>query len=112
MLQLSDVVYACCKFLADQLHPSNCLGINEFADMHTCEELKSSSNVYIEEHYTAVSQEDEFCQLSCQRLALLLTSEDIHVPSEAEVFKSMMRWIRFDLENRKQYLPFLLSKVS
>ena len=47
MFQLQDVVNACCKFLADQLHPSNCLGINEFADIHTCDELKSSSNNFI-----------------------------------------------------------------
>ncbi|XP_063718556.1 kelch-like protein 20 [Symsagittifera roscoffensis] len=112
MFQLQDVVNACCKFLADQLHPSNCLGINEFADIHTCDELKSSSNNFIEENYTAVSQEEEFCHLSYQRLECLLSSENIQVCSEVEVYNSLMRWVKYDLENRKGLLPLLLNKVK
>ncbi|XP_075261820.1 uncharacterized protein LOC142353456 isoform X2 [Convolutriloba macropyga] len=112
MFQLTDVVNACCKFLADQLHPSNCLGINEFADIHTCDELKSSSNNFIEEHYTAVSQEEEFCHLSYQRLECLLASENIQVKSEVEVYNSLMRWVKYDLESRKALLPLLLNKVK
>uniref|UniRef100_A0AAY4E7W8 BTB domain-containing protein n=1 Tax=Denticeps clupeoides TaxID=299321 RepID=A0AAY4E7W8_9TELE len=36
LLQLLDVRQVCCEFLQAQLHPSNCLGIRAFADLHTC----------------------------------------------------------------------------
>ncbi|XP_042699365.2 kelch-like protein 5 isoform X2 [Chrysemys picta bellii] len=39
LLQLSQVVEACCKFLMKQLHPSNCLGIRSFADAQGCTDL-------------------------------------------------------------------------
>ena len=32
ILQLSEVIDACSKFLVDHLHPSNCLGMLQFAD--------------------------------------------------------------------------------
>ena len=39
LLQLVDVRDACCEFLFQQLHPTNCLGIKAFADLHGCVEL-------------------------------------------------------------------------
>ena len=35
-LLLTEVVVFCCEYLIKQLHPSNCLGIQAFADVHGC----------------------------------------------------------------------------
>jgi kelch-like protein 2/3 len=51
ILQLTDVRDACCEFLQAQLHPSNCLGIRAFADLHGCLELLSHADTYIEQHF-------------------------------------------------------------
>ncbi|KAH7977365.1 hypothetical protein HPB49_001091 [Dermacentor silvarum] len=51
LLQLSDVQEACCEFLQAQLHPSNCLGIRAFADLHGCLDLLSHCDSYIEQHF-------------------------------------------------------------
>lgn len=52
LLQLHDVQDACCDFLQTQLHPTNCLGIKAFADLHGCMELLSSSESYIQQHFS------------------------------------------------------------
>jgi len=52
LLQLHDVQDACCDFLQSQLHPTNCLGIKAFADLHGCMELLSSSESYIQQHFS------------------------------------------------------------
>lgn len=52
LLQLTDVRDACCDFLQAQLHPTNCLGIRAFADLHGCMELLSHADNYIEQHFT------------------------------------------------------------
>ena len=54
LLQLGDVRDACCEFLQSQLHPTNCLGIRAFADLHGCLELLSYAESYIERHFTEV----------------------------------------------------------
>lgn len=46
LLQLMDVRQACCDFLQSQLHPSNCLGIRAFADVHTCTQLVGQAHAY------------------------------------------------------------------
>lgn len=51
LLQLVEVRDACCDFLQSQLHPSNCLGIRAFADLHSCQELLHYSQTYIEQHF-------------------------------------------------------------
>ncbi len=51
LLQLVEVRDACCDFLQSQLHPSNCLGIRAFADLHACQELLHYSQSYIEQHF-------------------------------------------------------------
>lgn len=52
LLQLTDVRDACCDFLEAQLHPSNCLGIRAFADLHGCLELLGHADSYIEQHFS------------------------------------------------------------
>ena len=51
LLQLVKVRDACCEFLQGQLHPSNCLGIRAFADLHSCTELLQASQSYTEQHF-------------------------------------------------------------
>lgn len=47
LLQLTRVAEACCSFLRKQLHPSNCIGIRQFADTQGCTELYNESNEYV-----------------------------------------------------------------
>lgn len=46
LLQLMDVRQACCEFLQAQLHPTNCLGIRAFADLHACTDLLNHAHAY------------------------------------------------------------------
>lgn len=46
LLQLVEVVDACSGFLMKQLHPSNCIGIRQFADAQGCRELYRVANEY------------------------------------------------------------------
>lgn len=46
LLQLMDVRQVCCDFLQSQLHPTNCLGIRAFADLHTCTQLLNQAHTF------------------------------------------------------------------
>lgn len=54
MLQVQNVVDACCAFLERQLDPSNAIGIASFADKHSCKELKKKAEQFIEQNFTKV----------------------------------------------------------
>ena len=67
------------------------LGIRNFADAHTCTDLKLASGHYAVTHFNEVAYEEEFLQLTKAQLLELLRSEDLNVTSEEEVYNAIIR---------------------
>lgn len=111
ILQLCEVTAACSDFLSQQLHPSNCLGIANFAEVHGCVELTQTSREYILDHFMEVVRCDEYIQLSREALKQLITSDSVKVHSEEQMFESMHRWISHDLPLRQNHAYELLSCI-
>merc|ERR1712223_2286824 len=111
LMQLSDVKEACCEFLLNQLHPTNCLGIKSFADLHGCLELLAATNTYIESHFAEVLDCDEFQNLDPEQVSDLIASDTITVPSEEKVYESVISWVNHNTEQRGHYLPQLMEHV-
>ncbi|KAH8356643.1 hypothetical protein KR084_010975 [Drosophila pseudotakahashii] len=111
LLQLNAVVTACCNFLARQLHPSNCLGFAFFAEQQSCTTLLRLAQAYTCQYFMQVCQNQEFFQLNADQLGKLLSSDDLNVPSEQDVFHSLMSWVRHDSTAREQHIPELLALV-
>jgi kelch-like protein 1/4/5 len=112
LLQLDYVVEACCQFLSKQLHPSNCLGIRRYADIHCCSNLLKTANTYSNDHFMEVIKNQEFLMLSAEDVATLLQSDDLNVSSEESVYDALIKWLEYDLKNRKQEASRLLAYVK
>uniref|UniRef100_A0A7N8YM90 Kelch-like family member 3 n=1 Tax=Mastacembelus armatus TaxID=205130 RepID=A0A7N8YM90_9TELE len=111
LLQLMDVRQVCCEFLQSQLHPTNCLGIRAFADLHTCTQLLSQAHAYAEQHFTEVVQGEEFVGLSLQQVCSLISSDKLTVSTEEKVFEAMIAWIKHDKPARVEFMPKLMEHV-
>ncbi|XP_023814726.2 kelch-like protein 3 [Oryzias latipes] len=111
LLQLMDVRQVCCEFLQAQLHPSNCLGIRAFADLHTCTQLLSQADAYAEQHFSEVVQGEEFLSLSLQQVCSLISSDKLTVSTEEKVFEAMITWIKHNKLDRLQFMPTLMEHV-
>ena len=105
------IVEACAEFLRRQLHPSNCLEMENFAALHNCMKLQQSANAYILENFSSVVEYDEFLELPIERLKHYISSDFIDVRNEEIVYEAVMRWVKFDVDDRRHYLPELLDKV-
>ncbi|CAG9819221.1 unnamed protein product [Phaedon cochleariae] len=111
MLQVVHVIKACCDFLERQLDPSNAIGIANFAEQHGCAELCKKANQYIERHFSQISQEEEFLQLGTCQLVNLIKKDELNVPDEKDVYNAVLRWVRYDEENRHQKMEPILTAV-
>ncbi|KAK3607148.1 hypothetical protein CHS0354_034304 [Potamilus streckersoni] len=111
ILQITEVRDACCEFLQSQLHPSNCLGIKAFADLHACTELLRYANTYMEQHFTQVVQCDEFQALPVQQVCRLISSDRLTVTSEEQVYEAVLSWVNHDFSNRREYISELMENV-
>lgn len=111
LLQLTSVKDACCEFLKNQLHPSNCLGIRAFADTHTCVDLLESSHRFALQHFLQVSQTEEFMLLSVEQVLDLISNSDVNVENEEQVYNAVINWVKFDVDNRREFVRDLLPFV-
>ncbi|XP_062899368.1 kelch-like protein 5 isoform X3 [Mobula hypostoma] len=111
LLQLSQVVEACCGFLMKQLHPSNCLGIRSFADAQGCTDLHKVAHNYTMEHFMDVIRNQEFLLLPANEIVKLLASDDMNIPNEETILNALLSWVRHDADNRQKELSKLLAYI-
>ncbi|XP_049954201.1 kelch-like protein 5 isoform X1 [Schistocerca serialis cubense] len=112
LLQMPEIVDACCGFLKKQLDPSNCIGIRLFADTQGCDDLMKAAHDYTTEHFMEVINREEFTKLSADEVEKLLKSDDLNVPCEENVFNALMTWIAHDEETRKKDVSRLLGLIK
>ncbi|TSO98562.1 Kelch-like protein 2 [Bagarius yarrelli] len=111
LLQLQEVKRACSEFLSTQLHPTNCLGIRAFADLHACSDLLNLANSYAEQHFSEVMQCEEFLNLGMEQVCSLIASDKLTIPSEEKVFEAVIVWVKHDKDVRQEHMSHLMEHV-
>ena len=111
LFQYPTIVEACCDFLAKHLHPSNCFGIENYAQMYSCSELYEKARRFALDNFSVVVDYDEFLELPLDRLISYLSSDLIDVSKEEIVYDSALKWVKYDLDNRKHCLGDVLNHV-
>ncbi|CAF0836199.1 unnamed protein product [Brachionus calyciflorus] len=85
MLQIEDIVNACCVFL--------------------------KAERYMVEHFCEIINSDEFLHLNEKQLCKLLIKDELSVRCESVVFKAVVDWVKFDPEKRRSHLDHLFQCV-
>ncbi|XP_077984948.1 kelch-like protein 8 [Glandiceps talaboti] len=111
ILQMEMVVRACCDFMKTHLHPTNCLGVRNFAELHGRTDLVHAADRFTYDHFIEVIDSEEFLQISARHFGLILTSSDLNVSKEEEVYEAAMKWVKCEIRSRSQHLPDLMSKI-
>jgi actin-binding protein IPP len=112
LFQLDDVVEYCCEFFISELTVENSLGILSFAQVHSCIALSKSVLDYVHRHFEEVCKTEEFLELDWSILLSFLKSDSIKISSEDDVFIALLKWIAYDIENRRGYAKQFLNHVK
>ncbi|NXU10949.1 KLH30 protein, partial [Pardalotus punctatus] len=108
-LHFPAIQKVCSRYLRQQMDATNCLGICEFGESHGCPEVSSKAWSFLQENFEAVSLQEEFLQLSKERLAVYLSNDQLQVQEERSLVEAVLRWVRHDPGPRAQFLPELLE---
>ncbi|KAK1878700.1 Kelch-like protein 20 [Dissostichus eleginoides] len=108
---LAEIQEACCEFLKRQLDPSNCLGIRAFADTHSCRELLRIADKFTQHNFQEVMESEEFMLLPANQLIDIISSDELNVRSEEQVFNAVMAWVKYSIQERRPQLPQVLQHV-
>uniref|UniRef100_A0A672HIG6 Kelch like family member 7 n=1 Tax=Salarias fasciatus TaxID=181472 RepID=A0A672HIG6_SALFA len=109
--QIEPVKKMCVEFLKGQIDATNCLGISALADCMDCPELKAAADDFFQLHFTEVYKLDEFLHLDVKQLTYLLHQDKLTVRAEAQIYDAAVRWLKYDVCNRKQYMVEVLGCV-
>ncbi|TDH02877.1 hypothetical protein EPR50_G00157320 [Perca flavescens] len=110
LLDVMAVREACCRFMEHQMDEMNCVGIHCFAEAHSCKVLEKRSMDYIHEHFSSVSQQEEFLSLCVDKLTEIIASDFLNVPKEEMVFEAAISWLN-KCTSRKQSFEKVLEHI-
>lgn len=111
LLDMTNLKLSCGQFIESQLDISNCLGIKEFADTHSCQVLLKYAEAFIEQYFSEIIQKEEFLSLNFDTIQSLISKDSLAVSSEKVVYNAIKRWIDHNQENRIKYLANLMKHV-
>lgn len=111
LLQMAEIQDVCCEFLKRQLDPTNCLGIRAFADTHSCRELLRIADKFTQHNFQEVMESEEFLLLPVNQLVDIISSDELNVRSEEQVFSAVMSWVKYNVTERRQNLGQVRLKV-
>jgi len=99
------------RYLTDNLETGNCIFNYYFADKYQCEELKEEARDMINSHFSAVIETEDFLSLDIKQVMEWVSSDDITVKTEEEVFKGIVKWVSHNKSKREVDFPGLLHQV-
>ena len=99
------------RVLERQLSKSNCISTFYFAEMHQCDEQITNNRKFIHANFASVAEMDEFLNLEAKEVERWISSDEISVAVEADVFNIVFKWIEQDKSERKASFEQLFRHV-
>ena len=99
------------RFLERQMSISNCISTFYFAEMYQCDELITNTRKFIHANFASVAEMEEFLNLEAKEVERWISSDEISVAVEADVFKIVLKWIEEDKSEGKASLEELFRHV-
>ena len=99
------------RFLETEMSNCNCISTFYLAEKYDCVELIHNSRKFIHENFASVGEMDEFLSLEAKEVAVWISSDEIAVKAEADVFKIMLKWVEHGKTERKAAFEELFHHV-
>ena len=99
------------RFLEKQMTTFNCISTFHFAEKYRCQELVLRSTNFIQDNFTFVAQSDEFLNLDAEEVEKWISSENILVAAEEDVFRIIVNWVEQNKGERKDKFEQLFRHV-
>ena len=90
-------------YLTNKLNISNCISTYSLAQMYSSEKLLSFAKRFIISNFTAVAKEEDFLNLSIQAVKVWISSDEINICAEEDVYHIIVAWIERDVNERMEY---------
>ena len=100
----------CSNVIAQTLSISSCIAAYYLAVRYRCEDLQEKARDFILANFAAVAESEDFLHLSSAQVEEWISSDEIVVKEEEDVFEVLLKWIARN-DCRKQSIPDLLRHI-
>ena len=96
-----------------EMNISNCISTLRFAEGYHCGELVSKTKHFIHNNFPAIynAKREVVLSMAHTEIANLLSSDELCVDAEEDVFNFVLTWIEFDRGNRERYFAEIFRHV-
>ena len=96
-----------------EMNISNCISTLRFAERYHCGELVSKTKHFIHNNFPAIynAKREVVLSMAHTEIANLLSSDELCVGAEEDVFNFVLTWIEFDRGNRERYFAEIFRHV-
>ena len=109
-LLVTPVKNACIEVLHRRLSSDNCFSIMQIAEQFGADELAKRAKDFIKDNFSIVANSEEFVSISQEKLVHFISSDDIQVEKEEEVYQCVLKWVKHEA-SRVAVLPELLKHL-
>ncbi|KAJ6654777.1 hypothetical protein lerEdw1_006564 [Lerista edwardsae] len=110
-LQVSVLSKACSDFLIKNIDLVNCLQLLSISESYGSPQLFDHTLEYARHHFSLLLRSHDFLDMNFEILQKCLEADELDVPDEESVLKTVFRWTKHKLEARQRYLPHLIKNV-
>ena len=110
-LFLSNLKTRAGKFLEQHMTTETCISMNHLAEQYSCDELVASTWKFINSNFTTVTVSKEFLNLPSHEVEKWISSDEIVIDAEENVFEIILRWIDHNKDKRCGKFSELFSHV-
>ena len=98
---IPSLITLCIHVILQALSLSSCIAAFYTAMKYRCEELQKAAKEFILANFVAAAKTEDFLNLSSKQVEEWISSDDIIIEGEEEVFEAVVRWIERN-ESQKQ----------
>ena len=92
-LLLSSLKAFAGKRLEEHITIANCISVYHLAEKYLCQGLIASGRKFIFSNFSFVAESDDVLNLSSHEVENWISSDEIHIDNEENVFEIVLRWI-------------------
>lgn len=111
MFRFDNLFASCAKYLKNTLSNESCFKVWNTAILYDLYELATVSLNYICENFWLLIGTEVFCRITAAELMAIFDCNAIAVESEDDLFKSIIKWIEFDVDNRREEFEGLVATI-
>ena len=101
------------EVLVQTLNTSNCISTFYFAERYQCEDLLSNTTKFLLANFISIyaASREDVLNMSRREVEMWISSDEIDVSAEEDVYKLILAWIDHDKRGRKIFFPELFRHV-